>query len=265
MSGVFRVRDREFSTGTHVMAILNATPDSFYPFSRVGDDCVRRALEAVAQGAEIIDIGGQSTRPNGGQVSVLEELSRVLPVVESVRAATDCPISVDTYYPEVAEAVLEAGADMINDVTCLLAEGMAETVARYGAAVCIMHNRRCGGLDDLMADKLAGLSAAVDKALRAGVRADGIILDGGIGFNRSNAEDWELLDRYRELSMLGYPLLLGTSRKSMFGGQPETRLTATMETSAFAAREGILFVRVHDVRENLAVISSVRDLPAATK
>lgn len=258
MSGVFRVRDKVFQSGTHIMGILNATPDSFYPASRTANgDPVERALKMIEDGAEIIDVGGQSTRPGVSPVSVLEELSRVLPVVESIRAASDCLISVDTFYPEVAEEVLRAGADMINDVSCLKYKGLAETVAAYDAAICIMHNRRESSVADLMADKQSGLAFAAMKAVKAGVLPDRIILDGGIGFNKSKDEDWTLLNRYDELDLAGYPLLLGTSRKSMFGGEVQDRLTATMESSALAARKGILFVRVHDVRENKLAIDAV--------
>lgn len=119
MSGVFRLRDRVFSGGTHVMGILNVTPDSFFAPSRVGGGFAERALKMLEDGAEIIDVGGQSTRPASTPVSVLEELSRVIPAVEEIRAASDCLISVDTFYPEVAEEALAAGADMINDVSCL--------------------------------------------------------------------------------------------------------------------------------------------------
>lgn len=256
MNGQFTVRDRTFAKGTHIMGILNATPDSFYPLSRLNGDAASRALSMLNEGADIIDIGGQSTRPGCKPVSALEELSRVLPVVEAVREATDAPISVDTFYPEVADAVLRAGADMINDVSGLADAELARVAAEYGAAMCIMHNRRGSAVPDLMTDKLTGLMAAADAARRAGVRADGILLDGGVGFNLNHDEDRYLLEHYGMLSAAGYPLLLGASRKSVFGGEVQDRLTATMESSARAARQGILFVRVHDVRENRMAIDA---------
>lgn len=254
---VFEVRGKRFEKGTHVMGILNLTPDSFYPLSRAGEDVVERALRMLKDGAEIVDLGGQSTRPGAKQVGALEEMARVIPAVERVRAVTDAPVSVDTFYPEVAEAALAAGADMINDVSCLKYDGLAEVVASYGASLCIMHNRRESKINDLMTDKLSGLASAVAKAERAGVKSERIILDGGIGFNRGADEDWYLLEHYDLLSAAGGALLLGASRKSFLGGQPETRLTATMECSARAARMGVLFVRVHDVRENLMAIKAV--------
>lgn len=252
----FEVRGRRFEGGTHIMGILNLTPDSSYPLSRAGEDVAARALRMAADGAEIIDLGGQSTRPGAKQVGALEEMARVIPAVEKVRAVTDVPLSVDTFYPEVADAALAAGADMINDVSCLMYAGMAEVAAAHGASLCIMHNRRESRNYDLMTDKLAGLSAAVAKAERAGVPRERIILDGGIGFNRGAEEDWYLLEHYDLLSAAGCPLLLGASRKSFLGGVPETRLTATMDCSARAARMGVLFVRVHDVKENLMAVKA---------
>ena len=204
----FKVGGREFSDGTHVMGILNATADSFYAASRVTPgEAAERAARMAEEGAEIIDIGAQSTRPGADRVSALEEMSLLLPVLERVRAAVDVPISVDTFYPEVAEAALSVGADMINDVSCLASAGMAERVAEGGASLCIMHDRRG-----------TGLAAAAAKALRAGIPRERILLDGGIGFNRGADEDVSLMRHYDLLSSVGYPLLLGASRKSFLGG-----------------------------------------------
>ena len=257
----FEISGKRFERGTYIMGILNATPDSFFAGSRLHGDAVERARKMLADGADIIDIGGQSTRPNSKPVSAIEELSRVLPVVEAIRAEfKDALISVDTYYPEVAQAVIEAGADMINDVSCLEYDGLAKIIAEGGVSVCVMHNRRNSKIPDMFLDKELGLAAAVKKLLDAGVPKNKILLDGGIGFNKSKEEDWELLNGYGELAdyFEEYPLLLGTSRKSMFGGEPETRLSATLDSTALAVRQGILFVRVHDVRENKMVINSLR-------
>lgn len=251
MKDSFRVKDTVFCGGTHIMGILNATPDSFFFGSRAGDSAVDKARKMLEQGAEILDIGGQSTAPDAKPVSALEEMSRVLPVIEELR--TEFPtaiLSVDTFYPEVAEACLSAGADMINDVTGLRDREMAEIIARYGASVCIMHNRRGSKEKDLWFDKEMGLLNSVATALGAGIAGDKIILDGGIGFNLSKDEDVELLKNYSRLGNLGYPILLGASRKSFLGGEPETRLTATLETTKYAKKFGVLFVRVHDVKEN---------------
>ncbi len=255
----FKVGGRNFTDGTHIMAILNATPDSFYSASRLQDDAVKRAAEAISQGAEIIDIGGQSTRPNAKPVGALEEMGRVLPVVEAVRAEfPEALISVDTFYTEVASACIEAGADMINDVSCLRAEGMARLIADSGVSVCVMHDRRGSKIEDLFFDKQLGLGKAVSQLLSAGVRGDRILLDGGIGFNKNNDEDWVLLRGYGRLmeEFPEYPFLLGTSRKSMFGGEVERRLSATLDSTALAVGSAVLFVRVHDVSENKAVIDA---------
>ncbi len=256
----FRVRDKVFEAGTHVMAILNVTPDSFYSESRLAN----RAVEAVERferdGAEIIDIGGQSTRPGAKSISALEEMSRVLPVLQSVREKTNLPISIDTFYPEVAQACIDLGADMINDVSCLSHDGMAEIIADSGASVCIMHDRRKTTIPNLFFDKQMGLTNAIRKLLAKGVNKEKILLDGGIGFNKSTDEDWQLLDGYDRLmsDFEGYGFLLGTSRKSMFGGEVETRLSATLDTTVMAVKKGIMFVRVHDVKENKAVIDACR-------
>lgn len=241
------------------MGIINATPDSFYSASRVTDNAVETAKRMIAQGARILDVGGQSTRPNASFVTSLEEMSRVLPVVQAIRDAfVGIPISVDTFYPDVAQAAVECGADMINDVSCLAYDGMADVIAKSGAAVCVMHDRRKSRERDLFWDKELGLQSAVDKLLRAGVAKNRILLDGGIGFNKGKEEDWQLLNGYDRLlnAFEEYPFLLGTSRKSMFGGEVENRLTATLESTALAVKQGVLFVRVHDVAENKAVIDS---------
>ena len=242
----FHVGNEVFESGTHVMAILNVTPDSFFAGSRHAHDAVETAKKFLEHGAEIIDIGGQSTRPGAQSVSALEEMSRVLPAL----------VSVDTFYPDVAQAAIDVGADMINDVSCLLDKNLAKVVAQNDVAICVMHDRRKSGIPDLFFDKETGLMRAVDTLLSSGLDKNRILLDGGIGFNKSNDEDWQLLNDYDKLLDMfeEYPFLLGTSRKSMFGGTPETRLSATLDSTMLAVKQGVLFVRVHDVKENQAVI-----------
>ena len=245
----FKVKDSVFTTGTHVMAILNVTPDSFWSGSRHAHDAVESARKFIEQGAEIIDIGGQSTRPGNVQVSAIEEMARVLPAVEGIREVfPDIPISVDTFYPDVAQAAIDAGADMIN------------VLADTGASVCVMHNRRNTKIKDLFLDKQIGLQNAIDKLICQGVDKDKILLDGGIGFNKNNDEDWQLLNGYDKLldDFDEYPFLLGTSRKSMFGGDVDSRLSATLDSTALAVKQGVLFVRVHDVKENVAIIDCTK-------
>ncbi len=254
----FHVGNRVFESGTHVMAILNATPDSFYSASRHRNDAVETAKKFLQQGAQIVDIGGQSTRPGAQSVSALEEMARVLPVVESIK--NECPdalVSVDTFYPDVAWAAIDAGADMINDVSCLRDKALAKVVAQNDVAICVMHDRRTSQISDLFFDKETGLMRAIDTLLSQGLDKRRIMLDGGIGFNKNNDEDWQLLRGYDRLIDMfeEYPFLLGTSRKSMFGGTPETRLSATLDSTMLAVKQGVLFVRVHDIRENVAVIN----------
>lgn len=254
----FRVGDKIFHSGTHIMAILNVTPDSFYAGSRHAHDAVETAKKFLEQGAEIIDIGGQSTRPGAQSVSALEEMARVLPAVESIKKEfPNALVSVDTFYPDVAQAAIDVGADMINDVSCLLDKNLAKVVAQNDVAICVMHDRRKSKTPDLFFDKETGLVRAIDALLEQGLDKNRILLDGGIGFNKSKDEDWQLLNDYGKLLDMfeEYPFLLGTSRKSMFGGTPETRLSATLDSTMLAVKQGVLFVRVHDVKENRAVIN----------
>lgn len=256
----FIAGNRIFRRGTHVMGIMNVTPDSFFPLSRAYDNVVDMAKLLISGGAEIIDIGGQSTRPSSVRIGALEEMSRVIPAVRAVRAeSANAVISVDTFYPEVAKEALSAGADMINDVSCLSNSDMAAVIAEADASICIMHDRRHTKESDLFTDKVTGLKRAVSKALKAGVKPNKILLDGGIGFNKSNDEDWELLNNYNLLmDMLPeFPFLIGTSRKSMFGGEVYERLSATLDSTRLAVEKGVLFVRVHDVAANNAVIQSL--------
>ena len=251
----FVVKDKVFEKGTHVMGILNANTTSFFGFSRIDGDEISKAEKMLRDGAEIIDIGGQSTAPGAIKESALEEASRVLPVLESLRGQfPDAILSVDTFYSSVAEEALALGADMINDVSCLGDKYMAEVVAKYGASICVMHNRRGSKNKDMWLDKELGLMKATDTLLSAGVDRNKIIVDGGIGFNLNHDEDRALLEKYNNLNTIGYPLLLGASRKSFLGGEVETRLTATLDTTKFAVKQGVLFVRVYDVKENKMII-----------
>lgn len=253
----FCVREKIFKDGTHIMGIINATTDSFFAPSRHLDDAVEIAGKFIEQGAEILDIGAQSTRPGAVAMSAIEEMSSLLPVVEAIRNEyKDIPISVDTFYADVAQSAIELGADMINDVSCLGDSAMAQVVAQNNVAICVMHNRRKSKMSDLFVDKQIGLSKAIKTLQMAGVKQDKILLDGGIGFNKSSEEDWSLLNHYDDLIDFfePYPFLLGTSRKSMFGGDVSTRLSATLDSTMLAKKQGVLFVRVHDIKENYAIL-----------
>lgn len=254
-----KIGGRLFGNYTYVMAIINLTPDSFYSESRTGADGVLFKVEkAVKEGAALIDIGAQSTRPNYKEVPPAEELDRLLTPLTLIKRNFDVPVSVDTYFSEVAEEALKAGADMINDVWGLSRDNqMAKIIAGAGASVCIMHNASDPLKGEVTEQVKTFLKDAAQRAVDAGIAADKICLDGGIGFAKDAAQSLEMLENYGMLKSLGYPLLLGASRKSLFGGRAEDRLPATLDATKHAAREGVLFVRVHDVAENVRAIKEI--------
>ena len=270
------LRQHTFTWGaqTYIMGIINVTPDSFSGDGLVRDEAwVQAAIDQgrrfVAEGAHFLDVGGESTRPGSQPVDVDEELRRVLPVIEGLAKAVDVPISVDTSKAVVAQAALQAGASLVNDVWGLrLDPPIAEVAARAGAPVILMHNRskrehaaidptlggRYVGTDygDLIEDIRAELAISLDLAHRAGILDEHIILDPGIGFGKIVAQNLELLDRLGELRGLGYPLLVGPSRKSFIGYTldlpPEQRTEGTAAAVAIAIARGADIVRVHDVQ-----------------
>ncbi len=253
------IGNKRFDGGTHVMAIINVTPDSFYAPSRAtADGALFAAERAIEEGAAVLDIGAQSTRPGYSEVSAEEEISRLIQPLRQIKSRFDIPISVDTYFAQSARAALDEGADMINDIWGLTHDSaMAEVCARYGASVCIMHNSRSQIVEDLWGEISTFLRSSAQLALAAGIRKDKIVLDGGVGFAKSREQNAELIQNYGRLSALGYPLLLGASRKSVFGGTPEQRLEPTLTATKRAAAQGVLFVRVHDVKQNVAAIKEV--------
>lgn len=252
------IGNKNFECGTHVMAIINLTPDSFWQGSRHTEKSVLSAVErAVEDGAEVIDIGAQSTRPGHTEIGAEEELARFLKPLKEIKRRFDVSVSVDTYFSLSARAALDAGADMINDVWGLTRdEKMAGTIAQYGASVCIMHNAKAPLSGDIWPQIEQFLKNSANTALAAGIEKDRICLDGGIGFAKSRGQNFELLNGYEKLHALGYPLLLGVSRKSMFGGRVEDRLAPTLEATRLAVQKNVLFVRVHDVKENREAICS---------
>lgn len=256
-----RIGNREFDTenGVYVMGILNVTPDSFSDGGRwlERDAALRQAAKMAAEGAAIIDIGGESTRPGHRPVGAEEEAARVLPVIAAVKRETGLPVSVDTYRHETACLALEAGADMINDIWGLRYDGgeMARLIAQSGAACCLMHNRKSAEYRDFMPELLEDLRGTLDLAAAAGIARERIILDPGIGFAKSCEQNLTAMHRLDELAALGCPVLLAASRKSVIGlslGLPvEERLEGTLATTAIGVLQGATFVRVHDVKENL--------------
>ncbi|MGA9533710.1 MAG: dihydropteroate synthase [Anaerolineales bacterium] len=263
-----------WGTRTYVMAIFNLTPDSFSGDGLLqpgasADDLRRQAEQFIDAGADILDIGGESTRPGAEPISADQELERAIPAVESVRSMTDLPISIDTYRATVAAAALDAGADMVNDVWALRADpAMAPLIAERGVPVILMHNRmtpnnaevaeRLGGryvgveYDDLLGDIRNELMQSVDLAREHGVADSQIILDPGIGFGKTVPQNLELLDRTAKIRALGYPVLIGPSRKSFIGFTldlpPDQRVEGTAAAVAVGIVRGADIVRVHDMK-----------------
>ncbi|HET9345792.1 MAG TPA: dihydropteroate synthase [Candidatus Limnocylindrales bacterium] len=252
----------EWGLRTYVMGIVNVTPDSFSGDGLLrGDDPVTAAVEQAkamaAHGADILDVGGESTRPGHEVVGAEDEIGRVVPVIEAVRAALpQMPISVDTTKPGVAEAALDAGANLVNDVWGVADDdALSRVAAARNAPIVLMHNRAEARYTNLLAEVLADLQAAIDRALRAGVAWDAIVVDPGFGFGKTAEHNLELLRRLDAIRLLGRPVLLGTSRKSTLGKvldlPADQRVEATLATTALAVAAGVDIVRVHDVRENV--------------
>ena len=249
----------EYGKKTYIMGILNVTPDSFSDggsYTNI-ELAVKHAKEMIEEGADIIDVGGESTRPGHKFVSDEEEINRVTPIIKILKNEIHVPISIDTYKSQVAEEVLKLGVDMVNDVWGLTYdEDMANVIGKYDASVCIMHNQE--GTDyekDIIESIKDFLQNSIDRALKAGVKKDKIVLDPGIGFGKTFEQNLEVLRRLNELETLGYPILLGTSRKSVLGNivgcEPKERVEATVATTVCGIRDGVDIVRVHDVKENL--------------
>ncbi len=270
----------QWGARTYVMGIINATPDSFSGDGIISkgdwvDRAVEQARSFVADGADILDIGGESTRPGSLPVTEEEELVRVLPVIRAIRQELDVPISVDSYRANVARQALESGANWVNDVWGLLMDPrMAGVVAAAGCPIVLMHNRskardvaqeeRLGSrfvgveYDDLMKDVRRELQISVDRALNGGVDKKNIILDPGIGFGKTVSQNLRLLSELGELREMGFPLLIGPSRKSFIGYTldlpTEERVEGTAAAVAIGIDRGADIVRVHDVREIVRVV-----------
>lgn len=245
--------------GPHIMGILNTTPDSFSDGGRflLPEAALERGLAIAREGGHLIDIGGESTRPGASYVDAEEEMRRILPAIRSLKAAGSLPISVDTYKASVAAAALEAGADMINDVTGLWGDpDMARVVGESGVPVCIMMNRRLmEPTGDIFKDLDGFFRKSLDLAEKAGIREDSIILDPGIGFGLEARESFQILHHLERLREYGMPILLGASRKRIIwqtlGVRPEEALAGTLATTALGVFKGADIIRVHDVAENV--------------
>lgn len=236
------------------MGILNVTPDSFSDGGKYNkvDKAVARAVEMVEEGADIIDVGGESTRPGYKPVTVEEEISRVVPVIEAVKKVVDVPISIDTYKSEVARQALDAGADIINDIWGAKKDPqMAHLAAQYDVPIILMHNRDNMDYDDLIADMKQDLQESIDLCLNAGVKKGNIVIDPGIGFAKTYEHNLIVMNRLEEFQTLGYPILLGTSRKSFIAKTlnlpVDERVEGTGATICLGIAKGSNIIRVHDV------------------
>ncbi|OZM55821.1 dihydropteroate synthase [Lottiidibacillus patelloidae] len=244
------------SEKTAIMGILNTTPDSFSDggkFNEV-DHAVAKAKEMVINGADIIDIGGESTRPNAEKVSLEEEIARVIPIIKAVSEAVNVPISIDTYKAEVAKLAIEAGAHIINDVWGAKADkDMAIVAAEKEVPIILMHNRNNKNYNNLMDDIISDLAESISIVKKAGVKDDKIVLDPGIGFAKTYEQNLEVMNKLDQITKLGYPVLLGTSRKSMIGFAldlpVDERVEGTGATVCLGIERGCDIMRVHDVLE----------------
>jgi dihydropteroate synthase len=246
----------DYAQKTLIMGILNATPDSFSDGGRFNqiELAVERAIDLVQQGADIIDIGGESTRPGHVEVSIDEELERVIPIIQAISAAVKVPISIDTYKAEVAEQALKAGAHIINDVWGGKADiRMAEVAANYQAPIILMHNRNNRNYGQFYRDVVNDLFESIAMMKAAGVKDENIILDPGIGFAKNLTENIQMMRDLDKLVAIGYPVLLGTSRKTMIGQVLDLPISERMEgtgaTVCYGIQKGCQIVRVHDVKE----------------
>ena len=263
------IGSRNFDTdnNTYIMGILNVTPDSFSDGGRYDhlDRALAHAEQMVAEGADIIDVGGESTRPGHVQITDEEETARVVPVIEALKKRFDVPVSIDTYKSRVAQAALEAGADLVNDIWGLKYDkDMASLIARSGAACCLMHNRENDRYRDFLEDFMDDMRETMQLAENAGIPRDKIILDPGVGFAKSYEQNLEIISRLEIMQELGCPILLGTSRKSVIGLTldlpADQREEGTMVTTVYGVQKGCAFVRVHDVEKNKRAVRMTRAL-----
>lgn len=254
-----QIGNRNFEIGkrTYVMGILNVTPDSFSDGGKFNsvNSAIMRAKEMVELGADIIDIGGESTRPNHEEVGEEEEIKRVIPIISALSKEINIPISIDTYKARVAELSIKAGASLINDVWGFKKDKeIAKVAAKYDVACCLMHNKENKEYTNIMEDILKELNESIEIALNAGVKKQKIMLDPGIGFAKTYENNIEVMNNLEKLKVLNYPLLLGTSRKSMIGNAlnlpVEERTEGTIATTVIGIMKGYDFVRVHDIKEN---------------
>lgn len=257
------IGNKEFDTNnqTYIMGILNVTPDSFSDGGKFTnmDAALTHAEQMITDGADILDIGGESTRPGYTQITDTEEIERTAPVIEQLKKHFDIPVSIDTYKSAVAKAALNAGADLVNDIWGLKYDKqMAEVIAKSNAACCLMHNRKDMVYNHFLTDFMNDMRECMTLAKNAGISDDKIMLDPGVGFAKTYEMNLEIIREVEILKELGYPILLGTSRKSVIGLTldlpSDQRVEGTLATTIYGMLHGCSFVRVHDVKENKRAI-----------
>lgn len=254
-----KTKQLDLSTKTHVMGILNVTPDSFSDGGKYDDiaQAVERAIQMEKEGADIIDVGGESVRPDHKPITAEEEMRRVLPIIEALRERLTVPISIDTYKAKTAKAALEAGADMINDIWGATYDPeMANVAADYNVPIILMHNRTSKEYNSIIDDMIADLERSINLAIKSGVRDEQIVLDPGIGFGKHLRDNFVVMQHLERLtSHFDYPFLLATSRKSFINeiipSEPEERDNATGATTCLGITKGVQIVRVHDVKRTV--------------
>lgn len=260
---MMRIGNRTFDTDRHtyIMGILNVTPDSFSDGGRWNsiDAALKHTEEMIADGAHLIDIGGESTRPGYTMISDEEEIDRVVPIIEKVKANFDIPISLDTYKSKVAKAGILAGADLINDIWGLKYDrDLADVIAKNKVACCLMHNRKEPDYQEFIPDMFRDLEETLVIADKAGIARESIMLDPGVGFGKTYENNLEAINRLDALKKFNLPILLGTSRKSVIALTldlpKDQRVEGTLATTVIGMMRGAAFVRVHDVKENARVI-----------
>lgn len=258
-----QIGNKDFPLGdrTYVMGILNVTPDSFSDGGRYDnlEKALAQAEEMIEAGADILDVGGESTRPGHTPIIEEEEICRVVPVIEELKRRYDIPISVDTYKSAVAEAALIAGADMLNDIWGFRHdERCAALAAKYDVVVCLMHNRDNTVYADLMQEVKEELELSLSIAKKYGVKKEKIILDPGVGFGKTREQNLTVMNQLEKIAAMGYPLLLGASRKSVIGLTLDLpvneREEGTIATSVIGAMKGCAIIRVHDVEKNVRAL-----------
>jgi dihydropteroate synthase len=258
-------RNFDFENEAYIMGILNVTPDSFSDGGKFTsmDRALSQVEKMIEEGADIIDIGGESTRPNHDVVELNEEISRVAPVIEGIVKRFDIPVSIDTSKSRVAEASLDAGANMINDVWGFKRDEYIARVAKvYNVPSCLMHNRERRQYNNLMEDIFAEMNECLEIAWKAEISKDMIMIDPGIGFGKTPEENLSVMKHLDDFKVFGLPILLGTSRKSMIGHALDLpvheRLEGTLATTALGYMKGCRIFRVHDVKENYRILKMIK-------